>query len=193
MKDIRRELEKQNKKWLIDKLIELAVTDDANADRIMLSLVAVKCDDATIVSKFKAQVDKAAAEIEAHGPGSWRSPLPTSAFDSVADALAGVTSEQMLPAVIETSEYALLTLDRLFELQDECELEYLVDAFRALHLTACLALKPDPSELGARLAELSMQTEWGFFDGPPDGYADVLGAKGLSAFCAKLKVSETRS
>jgi len=49
-------------------------------------------------------------------------------------------------------------------------------------LEACNRLGPNPCSLGKRLAELGRQTEWGFFDGPPDGYGEVLGQEGLSAF-----------
>jgi hypothetical protein len=122
----------------------------------------------------------------AHGPASWTSELSTVGFDSVADTLA-VFFDTRLKEVIEISEYALVKLDSVFELQDECELEYLVDAFRSLHLEACCRLKVNPVALGERLAELTKQTEWEFFDGPPDGYYEVLGNEGLSAFLSKLE------
>lgn len=77
-------------------------------------------------------------------------------------------------------------LDSVFELQDESELEYLVDAFRHLHLEACYKLKQDPCSLGVRLAELGKATEWCFFDGPPDGYGEVLGKDGLAAYLSKM-------
>jgi hypothetical protein len=184
MKDIRHALKKQSKEWLIDRLVELSVVDDANADRIRLSLVAEQEDEAKMTVNLKRQIDKAVKKIEDHGPGSWKSPLPTDAFDSVVDALTMVLSKNQRHVVIDTSEYALVRIDKLFELQDECELEYLVDAFRELHLESCRKLKPDPCALGTRFAELSRKTEWGFFDGPPDGYNDILGNAGLAAFQA---------
>ena len=87
---------------------------------------------------------------------------------------------------VQKGKHQLVKLDSVFELQDECELEYLIDAFRHLHLEACYKLKPDPCSLGVRLAELGKQTEWGFFDGPPDGYGEVLGQEGLSAYLSKM-------
>jgi hypothetical protein len=87
---------------------------------------------------------------------------------------------------MEVAEYALVKLDSVFELQDECELEYLVDEFRRLHLEACIKLKPAPRSLGVRLAELAKATEWGFFDGPPDGYGEVLGKDGLAAYLSNM-------
>lgn len=64
----------------------------------------------------------------------------------------------------------------------------MVDAYLGLHLDACCKLKPDPVALGARLAELRRQTEWGFFDGPPAGYGDVLGKDGISAFLLEPRI-----
>ena len=188
MKDIRQRLKKRSKDWLVDQLVELSIADQENADRIMLRLIAEEEDYEKCVAKFKSQIDKALSIILDHGQGTWKSQLPTTGFDSVADTLA-VVMPGKAKEVFEIAEYALIKLDSAFELQDECELEYLVDAFRSLHLEACYRLKPDPIALGLRLAELGRQTEWGFFDGPPAGYADVLGKEGISAFLSKPAVS----
>ena len=185
MKDLRPQLKKKSKEWLINQLFELALADDKNADRISLSLSADTDGDTECAAKFKNQLDKAAEQMVEHGPGSWKSQLPTSGFDMVADALA-VMLPTKLKVVIETSEHALLKLDSIFELQDECELEYLVDAFRDLHLEACFQLKPDPLILGARLAEMVNETEWGFFDGPPDKYRHILGKEGLAVYLSNI-------
>ena len=185
MQDIRPKLQKKSKEWLVNQLAELAAADDSVADRIMVNFAAHDENGSSCIAKFKRQLDKAAEAIEDHGPGSWNSEVPTAGFDSAADALAMLPPEK-LKAVIEISEYALVKLDSVFELQDECELEYLVDAFRDLHLTACHKLRPDPQALAMRLAELSQQTEWRFFDGPPDGYGEVLGKEGLKTFVSMI-------
>ena len=188
MKEIRQKLEKKSKDWLVDQLVELSIADEANADRIMQCLVAEDEDDVECVTKFKRQIDEAMSVIFDHGPGTWKSQLPTTGFDSVAETLA-VVMPAKAKAVIEIAEYALFKLDSAFELQDECELEYLVDVFRSLHLEACYRSKPDPVALGLRLAELGRETEWGFFDGPPAGYSEILGKEGISAFRSAPKVS----
>lgn len=185
-------LEKQSKSWLVERLLELSGVHRANADRILLSLSAEQPNEQKVIVDFKVQIDKAVADIEDHGPGTWKSNLPREGFDAVADALTIVLSKNMLDAVIQTAEYALVKLDSIFELQDECELEYLVDAFRHLHLEACQRSAPDVCSLGGRLAELSKKTEWGFFDGPPDGYAHILGQNGLAAYLGKLEPEKSR-
>ncbi len=90
MENIRQLLQKQSKAWLIDRLVELSVVDDANENRIMLSLVAEHDNERTIVSKFRRCLDKAAKEIETNGAGTWNQPLSYEAFGSVADALATI-------------------------------------------------------------------------------------------------------
>jgi hypothetical protein len=184
--DLKKKLQKKSKEWLIDRLIELSNVGDANADRIALSLIADDEGSAACIAKFKRQIDKAVKQADQHGPASWESELPVDGFDSVADTLATMLPKN-LTAVIDISEYALIKLDSIFELQDECELDYLVDAFRGLHLEALLRVKPDPRALGTRLAKLGKETEWGLFDGPPDGYSAVLGKEGLAAFHASQK------
>jgi len=88
MKDLRQKLKTKSKDWLIDKLIELSLADDSNADRILLSLAAADDSGDKIIVKFKHQLDRAVEQIIEHGSGSWKSPVPTTGFDSVADALA---------------------------------------------------------------------------------------------------------
>lgn len=193
MRVTRKMLEDQSKSWLVDRLLELSTIENGNADRIMLNLSAEHAPASKIIADFKHQIDRAVEVIENHGPGSWESNLPSEGFDAVADALTIVLSKNMLDAVIQTAEYALIKLDSVFELQDEGELEYLVDAFRHLHLEACQRSFPDVCALGVRLAQLSEQTEWGFFDGPPDGYSHVLGQEGLTAFIAQLEPERTRN
>ena len=188
MEEIRQRLDKKSKDWLVDLIVELSIADNANTDRIWLHLIAEDEGDKACVRQFKDQIDKAVSEIFDHGPGSWNSPLPTTGFDTVADTLAIVMPERA-KVVIEIAEYAMIKLDSVFELQDECEFDYLIDAFRALHLESCLRLKPDPIALGSRLAELDLQTEWGLFGGPPAGYSEVLGKEGRAAFKSKLQAS----
>lgn len=191
MADIRQILKEQSKEWLADRLVELSLLDSTIADRLELSLVAEAANEQDVAATFREHLDIATAEIEHHGPATGTAGIATGSFDAVADALTIVLSKNLTSTVLELSEYALLKLDRIFDLQDECELEYLVDAFRHLHLECCYRLKLDPVTLGRHLGELARSSEWGFFDGPPAGYSEVLGQKGLSAF--QHEISATRS
>ena len=184
---IREQLEAQTKEWLIERLCEFAMDDDRNADRMLLYMSAEKSDEGKVIKDFKTAIDKAIEQIKVHGSATWKDQLSLTELNNIVDTLATVSVNGKHSVVLEITEYALLELDSISELQDECELDYLIDAFRDLHLTACYKLKPDPQSFGTHLATLANKSEWGFFDGPPDGYASVLGTEGLSSYVAALK------
>ena len=184
VKAIREQLQVQTKEWLLDRLCEFAFDDDINADRILLYLSAEKNDELEIIRDFKATIDKALKQVKDHGPADWRNKLPRRALYDIADALAHVWFNTRQNAVLEIAEYALLGLDSISVLQDECELDYFIATFRDLHLKACDKLKPDPEYFGTHLAQLANKTDWWLFDGPPKGYAEVLGSIGLASYAS---------
>ena len=137
--------------------------------------------DTALRKKFKAKLDAAAAEILETGPVISGRDLKTKGFDEVADALAEMVPKSVM-LILEVSEYALINLDKVFDPQRENELQYLVDAFRSLHLEACFNLMLDSTVIAKRLIDLRNATEWGLFDGPPHGYAQALGKIGLENY-----------
>ncbi len=137
--------------------------------------------DAALKKKFNAKLDAGVAEILKTGPATTWCNLRTEEFDEVCDALAEMAPKSLM-LNLEVSEYALINLDKIFDHQRENELQYLVDAFRSLHLEACFNLMLDSTLLAKRLSDLRDATEWGFFDGPPNGYAQALGKAGLENY-----------
>ncbi len=186
-KTLSEQLQAQTKEWLIKRLCEFAVDDNINADRIFLYLSAEISDEGKIIIDFKSIIDKAIKHLKDHGHAYWRNKLPRRALYDIADALAEVSLKSKQNAVLEIAEYMLLGLDAVSELQDECELDWLIETFRNFHIGACCKLKPEPQYFGTHLAQLANKTEWGLFKGPPAGYAEVLGAEGLSSYAAALK------
>ncbi len=63
MKDLKQRLKKKSKEWLVDRLFELSLADNANADRIVLSLAAEDDGTTECVTKFRSQLDKAVEQI----------------------------------------------------------------------------------------------------------------------------------
>src|SRR5207248_494177 len=51
-----------------------------------------------------------------------------------------------------------------------------------IHLTACRAAKPDPVALARDLFAREVDSEWDFFNGASEMYADVLGEAGLAEY-----------
>ena len=184
---LRKQLQAQTKEWLIDRLCDFAADDRANADRLSLYFAAQNSDQPHIVKHFTSKLDEAVEEIRDHGPYDWKDRLPTESLSDVAHGLAELVLKDNPVAVLDIAECALSELDSIAELQDECELDYVIDRFRRLHLEACHMLKPDPVEFGNHLADLANKSEWGLFDGPPKGYAKLLGKRGLAAYAAGLE------
>ena len=192
-KTLREQLKEQSKEWLIERLCEFAVDDGISADRILLYLSAEKAHDGEVIVDFKGTIDKAIKQIKDHGPADWRNKLPRRALYDIADALTHVQLMDKQTVVLEIAEYALLEFDSISGLQDECELDYLIEAFRHLHVSACYKLKSDPETLGAHLAHLANKTNWWLFDGPPKEYTEFLGQIGLAAYASARKKRMVRS
>ncbi len=161
--------------------------DDISKDRILLYLSAEKAHDAEVIVDFKGTIDKAIKQIKNHGRADWRNELPLRALYDIADALTHVQLMDKQNVVLEIAEYVLLEFDSISELQDECELDYLISAFRQVHVSACYKLKSDPEAFGAHLAHLANKTNWWIFDGPPKEYTEFLGQIGLAAYASVRK------
>ncbi len=186
-KSYREQLKKQSKEWLIERLCEFAVDDGINADRILLYLSAEKAHEDEVIVDFKGTIDKAIKQIKNHGRADWRNELPLRALYDIADALTHMQLMDKQKVVLEIAEYVLLEFDSIAEFQDECELDYLIEAFRHLQVSACYKLKSDPEALGAHLAHLANKTNWWLFDGPPKEYTEFLGQVGLAAYASARK------
>ncbi len=95
----------------------------------MLYLSAEKAHDAEVIVDFKGTIDKAIKKIKDHGRADWRNELPLRALYDIADALTHVQLMDKQSVVLEIAEYVLLEFDSISEFQDECELDYLIEAF----------------------------------------------------------------
>jgi hypothetical protein len=51
-----------------------------------------------------------------------------------------------------------------------------------IHLAACIAAKPDPEALAARLFRWELEGDWDTFSGAAQTYADVLGDAGIAHY-----------
>lgn len=190
---LRLQLAMQTKEWLVERLCEFFFEDDLNADRVQSFLAAQADNESDVIADFKNKIDKIIKQIEKHGPADWKSRLPTRGLYNIAEALADVSLRGKPAAVLEISEYALVKIDFISGLQDECELDGVIEVFRQLHVEAYSRLNLDPEHFGRHLAELANQSKWWIFRGPPTGnyppaaYEECLGVTGLSAYVAALK------
>ena len=87
-------------------------------------------------------------------------------------------------AVIELAEFALIELDKANEMIDggDGSLNPIYDDLQHYHLEACRVARPDPVELASRLLHYELEGGLGVFNNATKAYADVLGARGLTAW-----------
>jgi uncharacterized Zn finger protein len=91
-------------------------------------------------------------------------------------------------AVVELAEFALIELDRASEMLDggDGSLNAVYDDLQHFHLQACLAARPDPEDLAARLLTYELEGGLGVFNNAVRTYAEVLGPQGLDAWRMRL-------
>jgi tetratricopeptide (TPR) repeat protein len=105
-------------------------------------------------------------------------------MEDAVDSLEALLKSGAASECIELAEFAFERLDRAVGRMDDSDGESSVVAEKLseIHLTACKTAKPDPEVLAARLFELELADEWGWWDHTVRAYAPVLGKRGVAAF-----------
>jgi tetratricopeptide (TPR) repeat protein len=90
---------------------------------------------------------------------------------------------------IVLAEHVVKRLDAALGRLDDSEgdLEEPMYAIVDLHHRACLAAKPAPRKLAARLLDVTLKSEWAWFQDAPESYGDVLGDAGLDVYRKRLE------
>ncbi len=182
---LREFLVRQDPAWLADELLRIAAADPlvaarlkaaAGADRVGLvdlSGLLRELDTAILPGGY---IEYGAAFGYAHSIGK------------VLGQVEELIREGFPDAAIEAAEHALGLLEEAFGQVDDSDGE--LSAIKALaqdiHLTACEAARPDPVELGERLASWALRSDWEIFLDAPSAYAGVLGQEGLAEFEAVI-------
>jgi hypothetical protein len=178
---LREFLLRQDLAWLADELLRIADADPlvaarlkavAGADRaglVDLSRLRRELDTAILPGGF---IEYGAAWGYARG------------IDSALGQVEELTRKGFPDAAIEAAEHALSLLEEAFDQVDDSdgELGGIRGRAQEIHLAACEAARPDPVQLGERLARWALRSEWEIFLEAPSAYADVLGAEGLAKF-----------
>ncbi|MCK9894421.1 hypothetical protein [Frankia sp. AgB32] len=117
-------------------------------------------------------------------------------LDAGRDMLAELEIVAVRPAsagFVDVVEDAVGVWDKLagylldaWDAYDTDESGEVADALAALHLRLCEELRPDPIELGQRLAALVGSADLDSCLDAPDSYTDLLGAEGFTAYHTAL-------
>jgi len=178
---LREFLLRQDPAWLADELLRVADADPLVAARLKAAAGAGR-DGLVDLSKRRRELDAAilpGGYIEYGAAWGY-----ARGIDRVLDQVEELTSKGFPDAAIEAAEHALGLLEEAFDQVDDSDGE--LGAIRAraqeIHLAACEAVRPEPVQLGERLARWALRSDWEIFLEAPSAYAGVLGPEGLARF-----------
>jgi hypothetical protein len=178
---LREFLVRQDPAWLADELLRIADADPLVAARLK---AAAGADRAGLVdlSRLRRELDAAIL------PGGYIDYEMAFGYargiERVLDRVEELRNEGFPDAAIEAAEHALGLLEGALGQVDDSDGEMGAVKARAqdIHLAACEAARPDPVQLGERLARWALRSDWEIFLEAPSAYAGVLGQEGLATF-----------
>ena len=166
---------------LVDLLVEASETDDRLRERLALQAG----DDDSISGAAKAWKNALAQATHARHFVDWRAmPDFSQRIAELLDRLETWGTSVSAALVIELAEYAV---DRVEDANQHCddsngEMGDLLTRIGGIHLTACVAARPDPVALAKRLFKFELTGEWDTFAHSAQRYAGVLGETGLAVY-----------
>jgi uncharacterized Zn finger protein len=181
MEDVRGYLLGQDKKALVEILMEQATDDDRLRQRLFLK-AAKKGSKALNLATYQEAINDA---VEIDGFVDYRSAYDYAhGIEEVIDSVEELFKEGHAAEVISLAEYALEAVEEAMGSVDDSDgdMSSILERLQELHCRACKKAKPDPEALARRLFEWELRTDYDTFYGAVDTYASILGKKGLAVY-----------
>jgi uncharacterized Zn finger protein len=181
MEDVRAYLSGQDKKALVEILIEQATDDDHLRQRLFLK-AAKKGSKALNLATYQGAIDDA---VGIDGFVDYRSAYDYAhGIEEVIDSVEERLKEGHAAEVISLAEYALEAVEEAMGSVDDSDgdMGNILERLQELHHDACKKAKPDPEALARRLFEWELHTDYDTFYGAAETYASILGKKGLAVY-----------
>ncbi|MGH7846557.1 MAG: SWIM zinc finger family protein [Candidatus Binatia bacterium] len=181
MDDARVYLSRQDKKTLVDMLVEHAMTDDRLQQRLLMK-AAKESSKGLDLAIYRQAIDEA---VEWDGFVDYRSAYNYACgIEEAISSVAELLKEDHPAEVIELAEHALEAVEEAVGSVDDSDgyMGGILEQLQDLHHQACKKAKPDPEALARRLFAWEMRTDYDTFYGAAKTYADVLGKKGLDVY-----------
>lgn len=179
--DAKEVLNEEDHQALVRMVLDWAKDDDRLHERVLL-FAARRSGPETGVAAARQAFKKAA---RVHDFVHYREAYAWArSVDDAIDNIAQLLEDGQAAAVIELCESALKDLDAAMGAIDDSDghLTTLRDRLQDIHFRACQKARPDPVALAKRLFQFEMQSELEVFFGAAEGYAKILGAKGLKEY-----------
>lgn len=178
---VRAYLSAQDKKALVDMLVDHAMADDP-LRRHLLMKAAKKGSKGLNLTTYRRAIDEA---VDWGGFVHYRDAYEYSCgIEEAIDSLEELLREGHAAEVIELTEHALEAVEEAMGSVDDSDgyMGGILERLQDLHHKGCKKAKPDPEALARRLFEWELRTGYDTFYGAAETYADVLGEKGLTVY-----------
>lgn len=181
MDDVRAYLAGEDKKALVDILVDQAMADD-RLRRHLLMKAAKKASKGFNLTTYRRAIDEA---VDWGGFVHYRDAYEYSCgIEEAIDSLEELLREGHAAEVMELTEHALEAVEEAMGSLDDSDgyMGGILERLQNLHHKGCKKAKPDPEALARRLFEWELRTGYDTFYGAAETYADVLGEKGLAVY-----------
>ncbi len=189
LSDVRVWLDQQEKKFLVDTLIELATTDAQLRGDLLLKAAQHGDKDAHLASVREAMTR--ATKLGSRWLDYREVRHFAAGISSVTESIPDLLKRGCAAEVIELVEYSLGRVESAAGQIDDSGgyLGGILQRLQELHLQACKDAKPQPEELARRLFAWEMQSAFDTFYNSASTYAELLGKQGLAAYreCAETE------
>lgn len=179
--DPRSYLEGLEKGRLVDLVLEQAESDEFLRGRLLLE--AAKAQGARIdLQGYRRAIENV---IDVGGYVGYHAMYDYSrGIEEVIESIGELLEAEHAAEVVELCEHAMGCLEDALGSVDDSDgyLGGIKERLCDLHRAACVAARPDPEALAARLFEWELHSDWETFYGAAAVYADVLGEKGLAVY-----------
>lgn len=179
---IREHLRAKGIEGLVEMVVGLAERDPLLLKKLELSAAVDAADDKTLFAQFKKAVTEATRTggfVEYRKMRGW-----VQGIESVLDRIAGLVKGGRATLVLQLLDHFFARMDQALQNLDDSEGGGGGVYAKAceIHLAACRQAKPDPLALARALFAREVDSEWEFFHGASEAYADVLGDAGLAEY-----------
>lgn len=181
MDDVHAYLSGQDKKALVDMLVDHAMEDDRLRQRLFMK-TATKGSKGLDLATYRRAIDEA---VESGGFVDYRSAYHyASGIEEAIDSVEELLKEGHAAEVIELTEPALEAVEEAMGSVDDSDgyMGGILERLQDLHHKACKKAKPDSEALARRLFKWELRADYDTFYGATETYADVLGEKGLAVY-----------
>lgn len=179
--DLRTFLEQQEKDSLIAMLMREAANNRSARERLQLE-GARKRPAGVDVRAFRSSISNATRT--GGFVDYYSAPRFARRIHQLIDSISTLLDDGHAKAVVELTEYTLKKLEKAIGEMDDSDghMGDILTDLQELHHRACEKAGEDPKTLARRLFDWEMKSDWGFFHGAGEVYADVFGPAGLAEY-----------